>query len=89
VASSLSVKSVRQDAKEGVYGISYEIWSGTPGVEPGSEWFATAEEAGDRYKSILEELKNQRPLLAKVRLFEDKWVAEEEFIANSLPPNYQ
>jgi hypothetical protein len=86
---SISTRLVSPDAKEGVHGVRHEVWNGSPGAEPSSEWYSTAEEARNRYQVILEEFKSKSPLLARVSLIEDKWVAEEEFIANIPPPNYQ
>jgi hypothetical protein len=89
LAAGLSIKTVEPGVKEGVHGVRYELWNGMPGLEPAGEWFSTAEEARARYEVLLEEYRNQNPILARVRLFEDRWVAEEEFIANIPPSNYQ
>ncbi len=89
MVASVSLQTIKPGVKEGEHGVRYQEWTGTPGLEPASEWFSNAGEAKARYEQLLERYRNQTPILAQIQLIEKKWVADEEFIATPPPPNYR
>ena len=78
-------------AKEGQHGVKTYMWMGWPDSPPGALWFANPEEARTAFDEEVERLEDakQNPLLARVVLHEDGRVADERFIAQTPPSNYQ
>lgn len=73
------------------HGVKTYIWMGWPDSPPGALWFASTEEARTAFKDQIAYLNapEQRPILAKVVLIENKNPTDEQFVAQTPPPNYQ
>ena len=78
-------------AKEGRNGVKTYRWLGWPDSPPGALWFTSAEEARTEFEKVVKRLDSieQNPILARVVLFQNGQVADERFIAQTPPPNYQ
>ena len=84
---------VRTDpgAEEGRNGVKTYTWLGWPSSPPGALWFTSAEEARTAFKEQVAYLNDpeRSPTLARVVLIEDGYPADERFIVQVPPPNYQ
>jgi hypothetical protein len=84
--------SAERGAKAGQHGVRVYAWSGQPKTVPNNEhWFTTPEKARERFEIYVRTFKNPKrgPVLARVVLPEHGQVAEEHFIAQLPPANYQ
>jgi hypothetical protein len=91
IIASHSMKVIRHHVEEGQHGVRWLEWSGTPDVEPNTDWLADEQAARDRFDEVVQhyENPNRTPVLAKVWLIQNTITVEERFIAQTPPPNYQ